>query len=185
MTIERAEWKAGIQEVYLGIDSGSTTTKIVLLTDDDKLLFTYYTPNNGNPVLAVKEGLASMQAHALTHSTSLHIAGSCVTGYGEELIKAAFGLDAGIIETMAHYMAARRFDSSVSFILDIGGQDMKAIFVDKGVLTHMEINEACSSGCGSFIETFARSLGYEVSILPTWPCWQPDLAIWVHAARCL
>ena len=176
LTIERAEWKAGIQEVYLGIDSGSTTTKIVLLTDDDKLLFTYYTPNNGNPVLAVKEGLASMQAHALTHSTSLHIAGSCVTGYGEELIKAAFGLDAGIIETMAHYMAARRFDSSVSFILDIGGQDMKAIFVDKGVLTHMEINEACSSGCGSFIETFARSLGYEVSdfahmaVLAARPC---------------
>lgn len=176
LTIERAEWEAGIQEVYLGVDSGSTTTKIVLLTDDDKLLFTYYAPNNGNPVLAVKEGLASMQAHALTHSTSLHIAGSCVTGYGEELIKAAFGLDVGIIETMAHYMAARRFDPSVSFILDIGGQDMKAIFVDKGVLTHMEINEACSSGCGSFIETFARSLGYEVSdfahmaALATRPC---------------
>lgn len=158
----RAAWQSGEMNVYLGIDSGSTTTKIVLLTDDDKVLFTYYAPNNGNPVLAVKEGLASMQAQAGAHAVSLHIVGSCVTGYGEELIKAAFGLDAGIIETIAHYLAARRFDEQVSFILDIGGQDMKAIFVDKGVLTRMEINEACSSGCGSFIETFARSLGYAV-----------------------
>ena len=160
--IEQAQWRSGVMHVYLGIDSGSTTTKIVLLADDDKVLFTHYAPNNGNPVLAVKEGLASMQAQAEAHAVSLHILGSCVTGYGEELIKAAFGLDAGIIETIAHYLAARRFDERVSFILDIGGQDMKAIFVDKGVLTRMEINEACSSGCGSFIETFARSLGYAV-----------------------
>ena len=158
-----ARWEPGIQEAYLGIDSGSTTTKIILLNSDKEILFTHYVSNNGNPILAVKEGLISLQNQCASNSVILHITGSCVTGYGEELIKAAFGLDEGIIETVAHYMAARQLNERVSFILDIGGQDMKAIFVDKGILTRMELNEACSSGCGSFIETFSRTLGHEVS----------------------
>lgn len=99
-----ARWKPGIQEAYLGIDSGSTTTKIILLNSDKEILFTHYASNNGNPILAVKEGLISLQNQCTANSVILHITGSCVTGYGEELIKAAFGLDEGIIETVAHYM---------------------------------------------------------------------------------
>lgn len=90
--------------------------------------------------------------------TTLQVAGSCSTGYGEDLIKAAFSLNTGIVETMVHYMAARNMEQQVSFVLDIGGQDMKAIFADNGAITRIEVNEACSSGCGSFISTFAQSL---------------------------
>lgn len=89
--------------------------------------------------------------------------GSCSTGYGEDLIKAAFSLNTGIIETIAHYLAAKKINDKVSFILDIGGQDMKAIFVDHGVLNRMELNESCSSGCGTFLQTFAKGLNYSVS----------------------
>jgi activator of 2-hydroxyglutaryl-CoA dehydratase len=100
----------------------------------------------------------------------LIIDGSCSTGYGENLLKAALGLDFGIVETIAHFRAARSLDPKVSFLLDIGGQDMKAVFIDKGAITHMEINEACSSGCGSFIETFASSLGYSVADFAKMAC---------------
>lgn len=145
---------------WLGIDSGSTTTKIVVTDERDRVIFSHYAPNDGNPVLAVREGLVLLGDKCSEAGVSIDLCGSCVTGYGEDLIKAAFGLDCGIIETIAHYLAARKLDPQVSFILDIGGQDMKAIFVENGVLNRMEINEACSSGCGSFIETFARSLDY-------------------------
>ncbi len=147
-------------DAWLGIDSGSTTTKIVVTDDQDRVIFSRYASNNGNPIKAVKDGLEELVEECSQAGVDLRIKGSCVTGYGEDLIKAAFGLDGGIIETIAHYLAARKIDPKVSFILDIGGQDMKAIFVDNGVLNRMELNEACSSGCGSFIETFARSLGY-------------------------
>lgn len=156
----RASLKPGIQDVYIGIDSGSTTTKIVVTDSDDNILFTYYKPNGGHAIETVAEGLNLLKEQCLKTQTTLNIKGSCSTGYGEDLIKAAFQLDAGIVETIAHYVAAHYLDKDVSFILDIGGQDMKAIFVNDGIIDRIEINEACSSGCGSFIETFANTLGY-------------------------
>ena len=161
--VPRAELKAGVQEAYIGVDSGSTTTKIVVLSPEGAMLYSYYHDNDGNPVRTVEKGLQGLVAACKAAGTELHVAGSCSTGYGEDLIKAAFAMDNGIIETIAHYMAAKNISPEVSFILDIGGQDMKAIFVDGGVINRIEINEACSSGCGSFISTFARSLGYEVA----------------------
>ncbi len=148
---------------YLGIDSGSTTTKIVVLNAQGEMIFDYYHTNDGNPIHAVEEGLRLLQNKLDESHCSLQIVGSCSTGYGEDLMKAAFQLDHGIIETIAHFIAAEHIDPQVSFILDIGGQDMKAIFVQEGVINRMEINEACSSGCGSFLSTFATSLGYNVS----------------------
>lgn len=160
--IPTADFEAGKQDVYLGIDSGSTTTKIVVTDTKGRLLFAHYDVNGGNPVQAVEKGLLKLKEACAVHGTQLNIKGSCSTGYGEDLIKAAFQLDSGIVETIAHYMAASRIDKNVSFILDIGGQDMKAMFVNNGVIDRMEINEACSSGCGSFIETFAKTLGYSL-----------------------
>lgn len=156
--------------ITLGIDSGSTTTKIAAFDDRQQLLFTHYAPNNGNPIAAVGQGLRELLAACRTAGADPVVEGSCVTGYGEDLIKAAFGLDAGVIETIAHYLAAKEITPDVSFILDIGGQDMKAIFVEHGAVTRMEINEACSSGCGSFIETFARSLGSGVGEFAAQAC---------------
>ena len=152
--------KAGKQDVFIGIDSGSTTTKIVVLDGDSRVLYSYYNMNGGNPIKAVEDGLNRLGEECLKQGAVLDIKGSCSTGYGEDLIKSAFQLHSGIIETIAHYMAAHYLNKNVSFILDIGGQDMKAIFVNNGVIDRMEINEACSSGCGSFLETFAKSLGY-------------------------
>lgn len=148
--------------VFLGIDSGSTTTKLVVIDSEENILFTYYLPNNGNPIAAVRKALDAFHAECIKHNANPIIMGSCSTGYGEDLIKAAFNLNTGIIETIAHYLAAKKINPKVSFILDIGGQDMKAIFVDNGILSRTEINEACSSGCGTFIETFAKSLNYAV-----------------------
>ena len=158
--VETAEIGPGPQDVLLGIDSGSTTTKLIVTDTSSRILYSYYTPNKGNPIEAVEEGLKRLLATAAARGASLNVTGSCSTGYGEDLIKAAFQLGGGIVETIAHYMAAHYLDPAVSFILDIGGQDMKAIFVDNGVIDRIEINEACSSGCGSFIETFAKTLGY-------------------------
>lgn len=158
--IGRASLREGVQDVFLGIDSGSTTTKIVVIDSDGNLLFTYYKPNGGHAIETVANGLALLKDRCREQGAVLNIKGSCSTGYGEDLIKAAFQLDAGIVETIAHYVAAHYLDRDVSFILDIGGQDMKAIFVDNGIINRIEINEACSSGCGSFIETFANTLGY-------------------------
>lgn len=158
--IGRASLREGVQNVFLGIDSGSTTTKIVVIDSDGNLLFTYYKPNGGHAIETVANGLALLKDRCREQGAVLNIKGSCSTGYGEDLIKAAFQLDAGIVETIAHYVAAHYLDRDVSFILDIGGQDMKAIFVDNGIINRIEINEACSSGCGSFIETFANTLGY-------------------------
>ncbi len=153
---------AGRHEAYIGIDSGSTTTKIAVITADHKLLFSFYKNNNGNPIHTVEEGLQQLQAKCKESGTELIIKGSCSTGYGEDLIKAAFGMTGGIVETMAHYVAARHLNPHVSFILDIGGQDMKAMFASHNALQRIEVNEACSSGCGSFISTFAHSLNCEI-----------------------
>lgn len=160
--VRHADLKPGRQDVYLGIDSGSTTTKIVVTDTEANVLYSYYCGNGGNPVEAVETGLRKLEEECAARGASLHVVGSCSTGYGEDLIKAAFQLDRGIVETIAHYMAAYYLTDDVSFILDIGGQDMKAIFVNGGIIDRIEINEACSSGCGSFIETFAKTLGYTV-----------------------
>ncbi|MGI6232543.1 MAG: acyl-CoA dehydratase activase-related protein [Prevotella sp.] len=160
------ELRPGNEEVVIGIDSGSTTTKVIAVRAKGKekgeIVFTHYGMNSGNPIQAAADGIRALKEQAERTGTQLSIVGSCSTGYGEELIKKAFGLDEGIIETMAHYRAAVQLMPNVSFILDIGGQDMKAIFVDHGAVVRMELNEACSSGCGTFIQTFAKSMGYRV-----------------------
>ena len=148
------------QKLFLGVDSGSTTTKLVLINEKGELVFTDYSYNNGNSLQAFHSALQRLR-DAL--GQDIEIAGSCSTGYGEQLLKTAFRLDHGIVETLAHFMAAKHLQPNVSFVLDIGGQDMKAIFVENGSIQRIEINEACSSGCGSFIMTFARQLGYDVS----------------------
>jgi len=151
------------RELFLGIDSGSTTTKLVLVDEQGRFVLGYYEANKGNPIQAVKEGLSDFKKKFLRAEFLPHIVRTAATGYGEGLIRAAFGLNDGVVETIAHYQAARRFERDVSFILDIGGQDMKAIFVSAHAVSDIQINEACSSGCGSFIETFARSLGCTTS----------------------
>ena len=176
--MEVAQWREGGQQrITLGIDSGSTTTKIIALdADSGGLLFNYYSPNLGNSVATVEKGLRALLDEATRRGSSVTVVGSCSTGYGEDLIRTAFGLDEGMVETMAHYLAARHINPNVSFILDIGGQDMKAIFVSEGIINRIEINEACSSGCGSFIETFAKSLRYSLgdfvseAVKATAPC---------------
>ena len=144
-------------KAYLGIDCGSTTTKLTLIDENANLLYTYYDSNKGNPVEIVRaqlEKIYEMCGECIT------IAGSAVTGYGEELICHAFGVDKGIVETIAHYTAARHFEPEVDFILDIGGQDIKCFRVKNNSIDSIMLNEACSSGCGSFLETFAKSMGY-------------------------
>ena len=158
--VHSAPLHPGINDVFIGIDSGSTTTKIVVTDTDTKILFSFYSPNVGSPIETVARGLKELRTRQDEAGAELRIRGCCSTGYGEDLIKAAFQLDHGIVETMAHYIAAGHLRKDVSFILDIGGQDMKAMFVNHGIIDRIEINEACSSGCGSFIETFAKTLGY-------------------------
>ncbi|MGA1820119.1 MAG: acyl-CoA dehydratase activase [Thermoplasmatota archaeon] len=148
------------QECFLGIDSGSTTTKVVLIDGKGNIAYRYYSGNKGDPIKAARDGLEELRKEV--KGLGIRIARTAVTGYGEDLIKAAFGLDIGMVETLAHFRAAREFLDDVTFILDIGGQDMKAIFVRDGYIDNIEINEACSSGCGSFIETFANNLGERV-----------------------
>ena len=144
---------------YLGIDAGSTTTKIALVGEDGSLLYSFYSNNNGSPlstaIRSIKEIYEKLPANA-------HIVHSCSTGYGEALLKAALMLDDGEVETVAHYYAAAFFDPEVDCILDIGGQDMKCIKIKNHTVDSVQLNEACSSGCGSFIETFAKSLNYSV-----------------------
>ena len=148
---------------FLGVDSGSTTTKIIALGSENQVLFSWYRNNEGNPIRAVVQGLSALRDEIQTHHPRLTIAKTAVTGYGEDLIQTAFGMDMGLVETIAHFEAAKHMDPEVSFILDIGGQDMKAMFIQNGAICRIELNEACSSGCGSFIETFAGSLGYRVN----------------------
>ena len=144
---------------YLGIDAGSTTTKTALISEDGKLLYSFYSNNNGNPL---KTTIRSIQEIYSLLPEDAHIVCSCSTGYGEALIKAALILDEGEVETVSHYYAAAFFDPQVDCILDIGGQDMKCIKIKNHTVDSVQLNEACSSGCGSFIETFAKSLNYSV-----------------------
>lgn len=144
---------------YLGIDAGSTTIKLVLVSEENEILFSYYSHNKGNPLDNI---IATLKILYSKISDKINIRSSCVTGYGENLIKAALNVDVGIVETMAHYKGAKFFSPDVDFILDIGGQDMKCLKIKDGVITSILLNEACSSGCGSFLETFAGSLGMKI-----------------------
>ncbi len=149
-------------DCFLGIDSGSTTTKIIVIGKSKEVLFSWYGNNHGTPIRTVIQGLSEFRERRDQQNPGLEICRCAVTGYGEDLIKAALNMDLGVVETMAHYTAARFVDPKVSFILDIGGQDMKAVFVDQGVIHRIELNEACSSGCGSFLEALAGSLNHSV-----------------------
>ncbi len=148
---------------FLGVDSGSTTTKMVVVDTGGRILADTYANNHGDPLGAVSEGLSSLKTALTLEKAEATVARSVVTGYGEDLVQAAFGFDQGVVETLAHFRAAREFDPDVSFVLDIGGQDMKAIFVENGHVRDIEINEACSSGSGSFIQAFAETMGYTVA----------------------
>ncbi len=144
---------------YLGIDAGSTTTKIALIGEDGSLLYSFYRNNNGSPLSTSLTALKEIYTLLPKDAQIVH---SCSTGYGEALLKAALLLDEGEVETVAHYYAAAFFNPAVDCILDIGGQDMKCIKIKNQTIDSVQLNEACSSGCGSFIETFAKSLNYSV-----------------------
>ena len=144
---------------YLGIDCGSTTTKLVLISEDNQILYHHYSPNKGNPVDVIEQQLNKLYELC---GDRVHILSSAVTGYGEALIQNAFGVDHGLVETVAHFRAARHFCPEVDFIIDIGGQDIKCFKIRNNCIDNIFLNEACSSGCGSFIETFARSMGYSI-----------------------
>lgn len=146
-------------DAYLGIDSGSTTTKLILITPDCRILYSHYQSNNGQPVDIIVEKLKEIYELAGGRIT---IRGSAVTGYGEDLIKAAIKADFGIVETVAHFKAALHFNPNVDFIIDIGGQDIKCFKIKNRAIDSIMLNEACSSGCGSFIQTFARAMGMEI-----------------------
>jgi predicted CoA-substrate-specific enzyme activase len=144
---------------YLGIDAGSTTTKVALVGEDGKLLYSFYSNNNGSPLATTIKSIKEIYKKLPAGAT---IVKSCSTGYGEALIKAALMLDEGEVETVSHFYAAAFFDPEVDCIIDIGGQDMKCIKIKNQTVDSVQLNEACSSGCGSFIETFAKSLNYSV-----------------------
>ena len=145
-------------KAYLGIDSGSTTVKAAVVTQDGRILCSLYRPNNGNPVEIARQFLLDFYRDY----PQIQIASSAATGYGEELIQNAFLADYGVVETVAHFTAAKRFMPDVDFIIDIGGQDIKCFKIRNGVIDNIFLNEACSSGCGSFLQTFANALGYSV-----------------------
>lgn len=155
-TVDLATYKGN---AYLGIDAGSTTIKVVLISENSEILYSHYSHNKGNPLENIITTLKELYSKL---SKDITIKSSCVTGYGEALIKAALKVDIGIVETMAHYKGAQFFQPNVDFILDIGGQDMKCLKIEDGVITSILLNEACSSGCGSFLETFANSLGMDI-----------------------
>ncbi|TFG64746.1 MAG: CoA activase [Spirochaetales bacterium] len=147
---------------YLGIDVGSTTTKFVLIDEQGSVLYRFYGSNEGSPLEVLKDALLGMHQAFRRKRLHLSVSGAGTTGYGEEMAAAGFSADYRCVETVAHAEAAQHFHPGVSFILDVGGQDMKAIYLADGVITNIMVNEACSAGCGSFIETFGKSLGIPV-----------------------
>lgn len=157
--VEQEDIKKYVGKAFLGIDAGSTTTKIALISEDSKLIYSYYGSNKGNPLTSVVEALLEMKKEM---NDKITIVNSAVTGYGEHLLKVALKVDIGEIETVAHYKAAKFFMPEVDFILDIGGQDMKSLKIKDGNIESISLNEACSSGCGSFIQTFSESLGTDI-----------------------
>ncbi len=155
-TVERADSSACRGRAFIGVDAGSTTLKIAVIDEQGRLLADVYRPNQGNPVSVARGFLTDF----LTRYPQITIAGATATGYGEDLVKNAFSLDYGIVETVAHLKAAQHFLPDVEFIIDIGGQDIKCFKIKNGVIDSIFLNEACSSGCGSFLQTFANALGY-------------------------
>lgn len=144
---------------YIGIDAGSTTVKAVVIDEDENILYSEYLPNSGNPVTIIKGFLTDFY----NKFPNAKVAFSAVTGYGEEIIKNAFNVDYGIVETVAHFTAAKKFLPSVDFIIDIGGQDIKCFKIRNGAIDNIFLNEACSSGCGSFLQTFAGAWDYSIA----------------------
>ena len=155
--VKKAEISSYSGNCFLGIDAGSTTTKLVLIGESGELLYSFYRSNQGNPILTAQFAVGELQKQL---PPTAKIVRACSTGYGEALLKSAFSLDEGVVETIAHCTAAAFFDPKVDCVLDIGGQDMKCIKLKNGTVDTILLNEACSSGCGSFIENFATSLGY-------------------------
>lgn len=157
--IKKPVFKSGdVIHAYLGIDSGSTTTKFVLLSEDNQIIDSFYAPNEGDPLVVAKKALIQMRNKFRDKGVILDIIATGSTGYGELLFSKAFSTECHIVETVAHAKATNQYEKDASFILDIGGQDMKAIWLDHGIITNIVVNEACSSGCGSFLENFASSL---------------------------
>lgn len=150
-------------DAYLGIDSGSTTLKVVLTNAEGSILFSRYQSNQGKPIDVVRDTLLEMYEKY----PEVHIVSGAVTGYGEDMIRNALGVDLGVVETVAHFTAAKYFMPDVEFIIDIGGQDMKCFKIRNGAIDNIFLNEACSSGCGSFLQTFASSLGYPIEEFAT------------------
>lgn len=146
------------EEVFVGVDAGSTTVKIAVINDCDELLFSKYAQNSGNPVPIIKGFLEELYEIC----PNIKIRSSAVTGYGEAIIKNAFNFDFGLVETIAHLTAAQKFMPDVEFVIDIGGQDMKCFKIRNGAIDNIFLNEACSSGCGSFLQTFANALNYSI-----------------------
>ena len=157
-SVPTRKWTDDVGPVHIGIDSGSTTIKMVVIDNDGRILYQWYQPNNGNPIIPMRKTLMKLyQLHP-----NMQVASATTTGYGEELMKHAFHCDFGLVETVAHFTAARNFMPDVDFIIDIGGQDMKCFKIEDGAISSIFLNEACSSGCGSFLQTFAKALGYDV-----------------------
>ena len=146
---------------YLGIDAGSTTTKLVLMNENEEIIDSFYSSNEGNPLNVAQKALLAMYDKYTKAGAKLNIIAAASTGYGEFLFSKAFRTETHIVETVAHSMAAEKYVDSPTFILDIGGQDMKAIWLENGIITNIVVNEACSSGCGSFLENFAKTLNIE------------------------
>ena len=174
---ERQEWQAShtlpelaapqvkagdTLRVYIGVDAGSTTGKLVLLDENEQVVDRFYANNRGDPIEVIRHGLQQLHRKYALQGVTLEVLGLGTTGYGEVMLSKAFGGDYHTVETVAHAAAACHYVPDVTFLLDIGGQDMKAIWIQDGVVTNMLLNEACSSGCGSFLEEFAASLGIPV-----------------------
>ena len=157
-SVPHVPFSAHCGPVHIGIDSGSTTVKLVVVDEKSQILYTNYQPNLGNPLPLIREQLLKIYKE----HPGLQVASVTTTGYGEELVKNAFRCDYGLVETVAHFTAAKYFMPDVDFIIDIGGQDMKCFKIEDGAISNIFLNEACSSGCGSFLQTFAQALGYNV-----------------------
>ncbi len=159
-SVDQIDLKDAGTDLYVGIDAGSTTIKMAVINDKQQLVYTAYQSNMGNPL---EEAIKLLDKLYTDMSDDQRIISSCVTGYGEELIQNALGVSYGEVETVAHFTASKFFNPNVNFILDIGGQDMKSIFVENDAISSITLNEACSAGCGSFIETFAKTLDYDIA----------------------
>ena len=157
--VKQKELKGYKGKAYIGMDAGSTTVKGVVLNDNGELLYSKYLPSKGNPVEIIKAFLEEVYSI----NPEINVVSSAVTGYGEDIIKNAFDVDYGIVETIAHFTAAKYFMPDVEFIIDIGGQDIKCFKIHNGAIDNIFLNEACSSGCGSFLQTFANALGYQIA----------------------